>query len=264
MPEENIKLRIQASSLDEATGQLPKRAYYSTFRTFAACTRVLGLDTHLKRLYEPVPIPAVEVGALRRTLSALLEPYRPDEARVRAVMTTQGKTYLLFEPLTPLPQALYERGVRVKTTITQRLHPQLKSTTFIRRSSSERERIAKAGLLDALLVKDGKILEGITSNFFYVSYAGVLCTAHDDILLGVTRQTVIDIAQTNGLQVKYEPLDQNQITAARESFITSSSRGIVPVNEIDGIRVGEGRPGPITKQLMRAYDLYVLEHVEPI
>jgi branched-chain amino acid aminotransferase len=64
----------------------------------------------------------------------------------------------------------------------------------------------------------------------------------------------------------YEPLRQDQVPVdvLREAFITSSSRGIVPVVQIDAIQVGQGSPGPITFDLMAAYESYVLAHAEPI
>ena len=261
---QNIRLELEASSPDEFTRQLPDPdGYYSTFRTFDGCTRVLGLTAHLRRLYEPVPTPEVSESFLRRQLLTLLEPYRPDEARVRVVMTKQGQVYIASEPLKSLRREVYETGVRVEATEIQREHPRLKSTTFIGQSDSERKHIAQEGFFEALLVKDGKILEGMTSNFFYVN-DNILYTAQDDILLGITRKTVIDVARGRGVDVKYEPLERNQLTNVHEAFITSSSRGIVPVIQIDNITIGQGRPGPITMELSAGYDHYVIEKAEKI
>ena len=255
------------ASLDAITRQLPE-GYYSTFRTFDGCTRVLGFTAHLRRLYEPVSTPDVDASSLRRQLLTLLEPYRPDEARVRLIMTEQGQTYVVVEPLKRLPREVYEKGVRVETTEIHRESPRLKSTAFISASDTERKHIAQEGIFEALLVKDGKILEGMTSNFFYVvgrdgipPYIG---TARDDILLGITRQTVIDIARGRGLEVRYVPLKRDQLAAVSEAFITSSSRGIVPVVQIDQITIGEGAPGPVTKQLSAVYETYVMEKAESI
>lgn len=264
-----------ATSLDVVTRQLPE-GYYSTFRTFDGCTRVLGFTAHLRRLYEPVPTPDVSVSSLRRQLLALLEPYRPDEARVRLIMTKQGQTYIAIEPLKPLPGEVYEKGVRVETIAMHRESPRLKSTAFLGMSDAARKHIAQEGIFEALLVKDGRILEGMTSNFFYVNYHRassalrfarrevILGTARDDILLGVTRQTVIEIARSRGLEVRYQSLKRDQLEAASEAFITSSSRGIIPVIQIDQVTIGQGSPGPITKQLSAAYDAYVLAKAERI
>jgi branched-chain amino acid aminotransferase len=263
---QNIELQISAASLDEVTRQLPD-GYYSTFRTFDRCTRVLGFDSHLQRLYEPVYAPEVDESFLRRQLRALLEPYRPNEARVRAVMTRDGQSFIAIEPLKPLPPEVYEKGVRLETTQLERQHPRLKSTTFIGRSDAERKHVAAQGIFEALLVKAGSILEGMTSNFFYVHQFGTLPylgTARDDVLLGITRQTVIDVAQELGLEIRYEPLKQDQMASINEAFITSSSRGIVPVIQIDAVRISQGSPGPITRQLMSAYEAYATEHAESI
>ena len=271
-----------ASTLDAITRELPE-GYYSTFRTFEGGTRVLGLTAHLERLFKPVTMPDVDESFLRRQLSALLEEIRPREARVRAVMTKRGQVYIAIAPLAPLPGAVYENGVHVGTTELQREHPRLKSTSFVGQSDAERKHIAQEGIFEALLVKDAKILEGMTSNFFYIIRAqrneerslrrvktkrampdATLYTARNGILLGVTRETVIEIARGRGLGVKYHPLQLDQVTAINEAFITSSSRGIVPVVRIDDAAIGQGRPGPITKELMAVYDSYVIEKAEKI
>jgi len=252
------------SSLDAITRQLPD-GYYSTFRTYDGCTRVIGLSAHLRRL------PDVDASSLRRSpsiklragLLSLLEHYRPGEARVRVMMTKPGELYISIEPLKLLSKEVYENGVRVETTTIHRNDPRIKSTAFISASSDERKHIAQLGIFEALLVKNGGILEGMTSNFFYVM-DDVLYTARRDILLGVTRTMVIRAARGRGVDVRYRPLKLEQLPAVKEAFITSSSRGIVPVVQIDDVRVGRGRVGRITKLLMKAYEEYVLMHAEEI
>ena len=268
---QNIQLEINASSLDEVTRQLPELdGYYSTFRTFAGGTHVLGLSSHLQRLFGPVSTPEVDEPWLRRQLFSLLEPYRPDEARIRAIMTKNGQVYIAIAPLVPLPRDIYESGVGAETTELEREQPRLKTTSFISRSASERKHIAQTGIFEALLVRDGEILEGMTSNFFYVvlrdarSVPQYIGTARDDILLGITRETVIEIARGRGLEMNYQPLKWDQLAAVSEAFITSSSRGIVPVVQIDNITIGQGSPGPITKQLLAAYDEFVVQRAEKI
>jgi branched-subunit amino acid aminotransferase/4-amino-4-deoxychorismate lyase len=189
-----------------------------------------------------------------------------------------------------LPREIYGTGVSVVTTELQREHPRLKSTTFIGRSASERKQIAAEGIFEALLVKDGYILEGMTSNFFYFNYnraptqlrfgdysertgagtatqtkrAAILCTAPHDVLAGITRQTVIEVARQMGLEVKDQALKRDQLHEVNEAFLTSSSRGIVPIVKIDDVMIGQGRPGQITEQLSAAYAAYVIENAESI
>jgi branched-chain amino acid aminotransferase len=250
-----------SATLDSITRQLPD-GYYSTFRTYDGCTRVIGLKAHIQRL------PNAGASSLRQHLIQVLEPYRPpgetaDEARVRIMETKQGRFYISIEPLKRLPAEVYEMGVRVETAEIQRANPRVKSTAFIGASDEERKKIAKIGIFEALLIKNGRILEGMTSNFFYV-VEGVLHTAQRNILLGVTRTMVIRAARGRGVKVRYSPLKLDQLPAVEEAFITSSSRGIVPVIQIDEVMVGQERVGELTKQLSAAYEAYVIQKAEKI
>ena len=254
-----------SSSLDAVTRQLPD-GWYSTFRTFDRCARVIGLSAHLRRL------PNADASFLRGSLIQLLQPLRATEARIRVMETKHGGFYISIEPLKLLPRDVYENGVRVETTTLHRDDPRAKSTAFIGQSDEERKHLAKEGIFEALLVKNGRILEGMTSNFFYVGQIGngqvgnlsYIGTAQRNILLGVTRTMVIRAARGRGLEVRFRPLRLDQLSRVKEAFITSSSRGVVPVIQIDDVRVGQGRVGKITKSLMKAYDEYVLSHAERI
>ena len=253
------------SSLDKIARQLPQ-GYYSTFRTFDGAKRVLGLKAHLQRLYRPAITQHIKYSMdsinLRKSLVEILSTYK-SEVRVRVIMTMQGQVYVAVEPLRPIPSELYLHGVKVVTTNIQRENPRLKSTTFISASQSTRTRVAGSEFYEALLVRNGSILEGMTSNFFYVK-KGSLGTARNGILLGVTRQTVLRVTRGSGLDILYRPLKQEQVPALSEAFLTSSSRGIVPIVQIDAFVVGEGIPGHITKMLMERYNEYVMQHAEKI
>jgi branched-chain amino acid aminotransferase len=249
------------SSLDAITRQLPD-GYYSTFRTYGQGTRVIGLKAHLQRLFQPVPNGDVTEIFYRQSLRVLLMDFT-NEARARIIMTKAGQAYIAIEPLKILPREVCENGVKTETTDIGRNTPRLKTTAFIGVSEGERKHIAAEGVFEALLVKNGKITEGMTSNFFYVIGSEIF-TAQRDILLGVTRQTVIRAARGIGLTVHYQPLERDQIKRVDEAFITSSSRGIVPVVQIDAVTVGEGKPGRITQQLSAAYEAYVLKKAENI
>lgn len=248
------------SSLDAVTRQLPD-GWYSTFRTFDKCSRAIGLSAHLRRL------PNADASLLRARLTQALQPFRATEARVRVTETRRGGFYISIEPLKLLPREIYEQGVRVKTTTLQRRDPRVKSTAFIGASGDERERLARENIFETLLVKNGKILEGLTSNFFWIGQIDnlpYLATAQHGILLGVTRTMVIRAARGRGLEVRFSPLKLDQLFLAKEAFITSSSRGVVPVVQIDDARVGQGRVGKRTERVLRAYDEYVINHAEKI
>lgn len=253
------------SNLDAITRQLPQ-GYYSTFRTFDGGKRVLGLQAHLRRIYHPAAlkkiVPSVLVTVLRRYLADLLQDY-PENARVRLVMTETGQIYIMLTALIPLPEAIYSNGVKAITADAQRQTPRLKSTSFISASESTRAQIASSEIFEALLVRNNFILEGMTSNFFYIK-DGNVGTARQDILLGVTRRTVLRVARGSGFRIVYRPMKRKQVPALDEAFLTSSSRGIVPIVQIDDVTVGEGIPGPVTRKLMDEYTSYVMCHAERI
>lgn len=254
-----------ASSLDAVTSRLPQ-GFYSTFRTFDGGARVLGLRAHLQRLYQPAELqqiePAVPVDILRLHLAEILRDY-PDEARVRVILAGDGQVYMALSHLRPLPAEIYSQGVKVITTDVRRQNPRLKSTAFITTSEGTRAQIAASKIFEALLVRNGSILEGMTSNFFYVK-GGKLGTARKNILLGVTRRSVLRVARGCGLDILYQPLKREQVPNISEAFLTSSSRGIVPIVRIDDMPVGEGRPGLMTEQLSTLYIEYVMRHAELI
>ena len=257
------------SSLDAISRQLPQ-GLYSTFRTFDGREKVLDLKFHLRRLYYPLAALAVEpdVSALRlRTvLKGLLKDFAPGEARVRISLSTAespGKVFVMLEPLKLLDETVFQRGLRVVLSHVERQNPRLKTTSFIGKSDGERKSILKSGIFEALMVHRDRILEGLTSNFYAVR-AGQIITARDGILLGVTRRTVLRLGRANGIGIEYRPLRVDELPLIDEAFITSSSRGVVPVIEIEGQPVGAGQVGDVARLLRCKYDEYVLRKAEKI
>jgi len=268
LTDENRARRLDisnASTLDNVTRQLPQ-GYYSTFRTFDGGRRVIGLQAHLQRIYDPATEqeikPSISIDALRHQMTKILSGYY-NEARVRLMMTYGGEVYLAVAPLVLLPTEIYQNGVKAITVDVQRDSPRLKSTAFIEVSKDTRAKIAHSQVFEALLMRKDVILEGMTSNFFYVK-DGLVGTARNNILLGVTRRTVLRVIRGSGFGIVYRPLKREQVSALSEAFLTSSSRGIVPIVQIDDVTVGEGLPGSITKNLMDGYRDYVTEHAEII
>ncbi len=257
-------LALPATSPDQITRQLPS-GFYTTFRTLAGGTKVLGLRAHLDRLYQPAAAqglsPALSQDALRRSLARLAARNAPGESRFRLVLCASdspGAVYAILQPFSPPPEEVYQNGVQALTREMPRQNPRLKSTGFIETSQVARQLIGK-DVYEVLITSRGRILEGLTSNFYAVRQ-GALVTARRGILLGVTRRTVLRLARGEGLKIEYraprlgEPFD--------EAFLTSSSRGVVPVVRIDGKPVGQGRPGEFARKLHSLYEAYIESHAE--
>lgn len=258
----------QTGSADELTRQLPQ-GFYTTFRTLAGGTKVLDLASHLKRLYQPAQEqgirPIISVQGLRSLIGQLAGERSPNESRIRLIMSASdfpGTVYVLIEPFQSPNPSIYREGVHVICRALERATPRLKSTRFIEISQSARQ-LVQADIFEVLMMRRGYILEGMTSNFFYIRN-GNLGTARREVLLGVTRRTVLQVARGSGFSIFYRPMKWEQLPALAEAFLTSSSRGIVPIVQIDDVTVGEGIPGPITKKLMDGYTSYVMRHAERI
>src|SRR5258706_12009939 len=187
--EGNLLFDSNASTLDEMTRELPN-GFYTTFSTLSHGTKVLGLHAHLQRLYIPAQKmglnPAVDEAILRERIAVLVKENLPKESRVRLILTKDsGTIYIGIQYFEPLPEIIYSNGVHVITTELARQAPRLKDTGFISLSVSQREEIGKS-VFEVLLTKNGKILEGMTSNFYGIIRKS-LVTARHGILLCVTR-----------------------------------------------------------------------------
>ena len=262
------QLHFDLPNFDSITMELPA-GLYTTFRTYSDRTKVIGLHAHLDRLYLPAKARGINgtfnQDQLRMLLADLLKPLAPYEARVRIILDMYkevGEIYVLLQPLQTLPSEVYQGGVRVDIWRGSRDKPLLKQTAFIGESSSERKRI-QGETFEILLTHNGRILEGMTSNFFYVR-DGELYTAGRGVLSGVTRETVIMIAQQAGIRVRYKALSLHEIPEIDEAFITSSSRGVVPVAQIIDQPVGKGKVGKTTKQFIDLFERKISDIVESI
>ena len=261
----NIPIQNLASSLDLITGSLPQ-GFYTTFSTLAHGTRVLGLQAHLDRLYHPAKEfklhTAVTETVLRQRIAEIVKDNLPHESRVRLILAKDsGEIFVLVQFFKSLPESVYSEGVHVITSTVERSDPRIKGTDFITKSAEQRKLVGK-DVFEILLTHNGKILEGMTSNFYGIIASEKIVTAQKGILLGVTRRAVLRIARGQGMSIEYRSPRVGE--KFDEAFLTSSSRGVVPIISIDDVPVGQGRVGDWTKILSKAYQAYVQERSEKI
>ncbi len=118
----------------------------------------------------------------------------------------------------------------------------------------------RAGAFEALFVEHRHVLEGSHSNLFaVVGDAAVTQPLGPEILPGITRAVVLELAAELGIPVREEPLPVEALGDASELFLTGTTTEVMPVTRIDGRAVGSGRPGPVARALQEAY----LERVAP-
>ncbi|SFM06519.1 D-amino-acid transaminase [Methylobacterium pseudosasicola] len=163
------------------------------------------------------------------------------------VMFTQAKT-VLANPLA-------ESGARVITVEDLRWKRRdIKSVALLAQVLAKQQ-AAEAGVAEAWMVEDGAVTEGSSSTAFIVSRDRVLVTRplSTALLPGITRASVLKLAAEADLRVEERLIPVAEAYEAQEAFYTSASAFVMPVVEIDGRSIGEGRPGPLTRRLRELY-----------
>ena len=128
-------------------------------------------------------------------------------------------------------------------------------TTQLTAQSMTKTSVNRDGYDDAWMIKDGFITEGTSNNSFIVDKQGVIITRplSTDILGGVTRKVIIETARALGYQIEERAFTLDEALMAQEAFSTSTSTVVLPVIEIDGHMIGDGKPGPVAKSLRSSY-----------
>lgn len=246
---------------------------YSALRTFDH-DKFLHLDYHLDRTEQSMRLLGWTYRLDRATFCLALHQacvaYPLPDARVRfdvlaepaISLGSDSRVLIALAPFTPVPDVYYEQGVRVQLAPhLQRENPLVKTARFV--LTRRPYPLGHPEAYEHLLVDaEGNILEGSSSNFYAVR-AGCLYTAGAGVLEGITRKIVLQLAAGMGLPVTLAAVNAAGISQLDEAFISSSSRGLVPVVAISGQTVGRGRPGPITQRLGAAYQAYVQTHIRP-
>lgn len=242
----------------------------------ALCTfehnKFLHLGDHLDRLDQSMKLSGWDYTldrlTLRQCLHQVCTNYPMFNARVRLdvlveiadMLETDSRVLIGLSPFEPLPSSLYEEGVRIGiASKLSREQPQIKKAAFV----FERRKYIEDNptYYECLMMDDeGRILEGLTSNFYGVR-GGVLLTAGQGMLEGIARKIVLHVANDLSIPVRFEPVRLDEIGTLDEAAISSSSRAIIPIIQIGDQVVGNGRPGPITGELLKAYNAYVRETI---
>ena len=254
-----------AESLRDAASYEPDGIYTvtNTYHTF----QTLKLDAHLDRMEdsaqrEGIPLD-LDRNQLRQALRQMIAEADFGDVRFRVTVPRQQPDHriITLEPFTPPAPAIINAGVRCVTAPgLLRRNPSAKTTDWMTdRSGFE----LPAGIYEGLLVaEDNRILEGFGSNF-YAIMNGELRTAGEDVLPGIAQQIVFNVAPPIIL-LRRDAIHLDDLPQVEEAFMTSSSRGVIPIIEIDGQRIGDGAPGTRTMTIRRAYNKWVEAHLESL
>ena len=238
--------------------------------------KVFRLAQHVERLYDSarhiwLEIPLGPEQMTRAVLDTVRANAKQD-GYVRLIVTRGGGTLgldprkcsdpqviIIVDDISLYPPELYEHGMEIATVATIRNHPgalnpRIKSMNYLNNILAKVEAI-QAGCLEALMLNHkGEISECTGDNIFLVK-RGVLKTPSPEagILEGVTRGAVLELARSAGIPTQETALTRHDVYAADECFLTGTAAEVIPVVKCDARLIGNGKPGPITRQLRERF-----------
>jgi branched-chain amino acid aminotransferase len=249
--------------------------------------RVFKLKEHIDRLFYSAKAILLEIPMSHaQIMRATVEACRKNKIRdgyIRLIVTrgvgTLGlnpnrcknpSVIIVADKIQLYPPSVYARGMEIVTVPTTRnlhsaLNPAIKSLNYLNNILAKIE-ANNAGVEEAVMLNaEGFVAECTGDNLFIVKN-GELSTPplSAGALYGITRQTVIELAEEEGLKVCEPNLTRYDLFNADECFLTGTGAEIVPVVKIDGRVIGAGKPGPITKMLVEQYRALTKSSGEPI
>ncbi len=262
-----VNVVFKAGSLLDAAQHEPRAGVYTVGKTYQR-TKSLLFDEHLSRLQDSARRQGFSLKydptQLRSALRLMIVESNYGDVRFRISVAADAPDDALIsiEPFQPPSPHLIERGARCITSTATRQSPAAKSSEWMHRrralEAAQPADIYETFLLDA----QGNLLEGASSNV-YVILDGELHTAPAGVLAGISRMIVLAVCDRI---VPLRPLAPNvsEFDHFSEVFLSSSSRGIIPVVELDGKVIGDGRVGATTLALRAAYQRWVDDHLEEL
>jgi branched-chain amino acid aminotransferase len=252
---------------------------YETLRTYGG--RPFLFDRHVRRLHNsarmmelgfPLADAVLERRCLDTMAAAGLSGGPGGEAYIRIMLTRgvgdlsydvaacpQPTVVVIVRKHVDPPADVYERGVTVALVSIVRNHPGtvnplIKSNNLINNALAMQE-AAKTGAFEGVMRNfRGELAECTQSNLFVVRGGSALTPPLEAGLLpGITREFLFEIGAGIGVPVKEAVLRDDDLFAADEAFLTSTTREVVPIVQVDGRRVGSGAPGVVTKRLLDAF-----------
>ncbi|HEX9284485.1 MAG TPA: branched-chain-amino-acid transaminase [Nitrospirales bacterium] len=247
---------------------------FETMRAYHG--KVLLLTDHLARLERSastlglsLPVNRERLADLVRetlTRNRLQEAYLrltvsrgPGEIGLDPALCKAPTLVIIAKPFQPYPDSFYTHGVSVMIAHTRRnspeaIPPHVKSLNYLNNLLAKMEATA-AGAHEALLLNHhGELTEGTTSNVFVVRDGRLRTPAIDcGILAGLTRGVILLVARDLEITTEETRLTTEDLYRADECFLTNTTQEVLPVTQVDGKMVGDGRPGEITRRLHASF-----------
>lgn len=238
--------------------------------------RVFKLKEHIDRLYNGARGVMINIPLTKEEMTeVVLETLRRNQLRdayIRLVIS-RGAGDLGLDPkkcskptivciadkIVLYPEELYEKGMEIITAATRRnrpegVNPQMKSLNYLNNIMAKLE-ANLAGAPEALLLNNEDYVAECTGDNIFIVKNGVLITPppYVGILVGITRNAIIETAERLGIKVEEKVFTRYEVFTADECFLSGTAAEAVPVVKVDGRPIADGKPGPITKQIIKEF-----------
>ncbi len=238
--------------------------------------RVFLLKEHIERIYESAKAIRLEIpltpAELTQVVKETVAANNINDGYVRLIVTrgagslgldirrtSNPQTIVIADTITLYPREIYENGMNLITASTIRNHPgalsaRIKSLNYLNNILAKIEG-TDAGTVEALMLNHkGEVAECTGDNIFIIKN-GVLKTPSADagILEGITRNAVLALAREAGIPSQETTLIRHDLYVADEMFLTGTAAEVVPVVSLDGRQIGDGKPGTLTRRLLKLF-----------
>ena len=272
LPWADARVHVLAHGLHYGTGVFEGMRSYPT----ADGPAVFRLDTHLERLYRSATIYDLEVpyamDALADATLDVVRVNRLEGSYIRPIVFVDADTLSVWTKGSPVsvaiaafPTGTYlagaENGVRV-TVSPIRKYPSnaipaaAKACGQYINSARAVTEAQRRGFDEAILLNQrGEVSEGSGENIFVVKNGGLLTNGIDaDILMGVTRDSILQIAADLKIPTRVGPITVDDVMTADELFFSGTAVEVTSIREVDGTVIGSGKPGPITTRIQQVFN----------
>ncbi len=237
---------------------------------------IFRLEEHVRRLFASARAIMLEIPwseeDLCRFVCETVTANGLDDGYVRVVVTRgpgglglnpflceKPSMFIIATTITFYPESYYRDGLELVTCATRRptpssLSPQVKSLNYLNNVMGKIEAI-HAGVPEGLMLNEQGFVAECTGDNLFIVRDGTISTplVADGALDGITRRVIFELAEQAGLKVVERTLSRIDIFGADECFVTGTAAEVVPVVSLDKRSIADGKPGPVTKQLIDAY-----------
>ena len=249
--------------------------------------RVFMLDEHIDRLYRSAQAISLKIPMTKKEMArSVVRTCKANgikDGYIRLVVTRgvgtlglnpynckQPQIVIIADAIQLYPKELYEKGMSIITVGTMRnqaeaVNPRIKSLNYLNNILAKIEAI-NAGVMECIMLNpQGYVAEASGDNVFVV-HGDTLITPPSwcGALEGITRQVVMELAPKHGFKAKEGVLTRYDLYTADEMFLTGTAAEIISVVDLDRRTIGNGKPGPVTRKLGRAFTEYAKSTGVPI